>query len=31
MVEGTDNKPRSGAVAAKAHIRKADVSGSQTM
>lgn len=31
MVEGTDNKPHSGAVAAKTHIRAADVSRSQTM
>ncbi|MDR7298321.1 hypothetical protein J2X16_003684 [Pelomonas aquatica] len=31
MVDGTDNKLRSSAVAAKAHIRKADVSCSQTM
>jgi hypothetical protein len=31
MVEGTDNKPRSGAVAPKTHIRAEDVSFSQVM
>ena len=30
MVEGTDNKPHSGVVAAKTHIRLADLSCSQT-
>ena len=31
MVEETDNKPHCGAVASQTHIRKADVSRSQSM